>query len=252
MAWNEVGNLRGPGMVYKGNYSASTSYNIGDVVYYNYATWVAKVPTTGVAPATSGAGAASWGQVAARGAQGAQGATGAAGAQGAAGPPGPQGPQGATGARGPAGEAAPKYYGVLRWSGPWYNPPTDTFTRLRTYSDGRLVVYKDSGGVANASGSDPYLYIPVSGMWQISATQTWGNATVAKGCGLGRSSSSAISGMEVWGDFNGFNHGVTSRATFLEAGTRLYPWTWNGAKSGMSPADRDLSSEYSAVLLHLA
>lgn len=146
----------------------------------------------------------------------------------------------------------PKYYGVLRWSGPWYNPPADTFTRLRTYSDGRLVVYKDSGGVANASGSDPYLYIPVSGMWQISATQTWGNTAVAKGCGLGRSSSSAISGMELWEDFNGFNHGVTSRATFLEAGTRLYPWTWNGIKSGMSPADRDLNSEYSAVLLHSA
>ena len=225
MAWNEVANLRGPGMVYRGNYSASTSYNIGDVVYYNYATWVAKVPTTGVAPATSGTGATNWGQVAARGAQGATGA---------------------------AGEAAPKYYGVLRWSGPWYNPPADTFTRLRTYSDGRLVVYKESGGVSNASGSGPYLYIPVSGMWQISATQTWGNTTVAKGCGLGRSSSSAISGMELWEDFNGFNHGVTSRATFLEAGTRLYPWTWNGVKSGMSPADRDLSSEYSAVLLHLA
>jgi len=222
MAWNEVANLRGPGMVYKGNYSASTSYNIGDVVYYDYATWIAKVPTTGVAPNTSGAGAASWGLVAARGAQG------------------------------QAGESAPKYYGVLRWSGPWYNPPANIFTRLRTYSDGRLVVHKDSGGVANASGSDPYLYIPVSGMWQISATQTWGNAAVAKGCGLGRSSSSATSGVELWEDFNGFNHGVTSRATFLEAGTTLYPWTWNGTNSGMSPADRDLSSEYSAVLLHLA
>lgn len=179
-----------------------------------------------------------------QGIQGPRGATGARGSTGARGDTGPQGPQG------PPGEAAPKYFGILRWSGPWYNPPSNTFTMLKNYSDGRLVVHRDSGGVASVSGNLPRLVAPVSGIYQISATQTWGNAGAAKGCGLGRSSSSATVGMELWQDFNGFNHGVVSRATYLEAGTTLYCWTWNGSNSGMSPHDRDLSSEYSMVLLH--
>lgn len=223
MAWNEVGNIKGPGLTYRGNYAAATAYEPGDVVYYSYASWVAKVATTGVAPSTSGTGATRWGQVAARGAQGPQG---------------------------PAGEAAPKYYGSLRWSGPWYNPVSNAFTRLRRNSDGRLVVYKDSGGVAVASSNDPHLYIPVSGVWHLSVTQTWGNGPIDKGAGLGTSLTDGAAGMELWQDFNGYRHGVTSRATYLSAGTVLYPWTWNGTNSGMSPADRGLVSEYSAVLLH--
>ena len=236
MAWNEVANLRGPGMEYRGNYSSGTNYTPGDVVYYSYSTWVAKVPTRGVAPSTSGTGAANWGQVAARGATGAQGATGPVGA------PGPQGPP---------GTAAPKYYGFLRWSGPWYNPIGDRFTRLKRDSDGRLFAFKDSGNVANTSTNDAHLYIPVSGIWQLSATQTWGNGPANKGVGLGRSLNDGAAGMELWRDFNGYGHGIASRATYLEAGARLYPWTWNGPNSGMSPADRGLYSEYSAVLLHL-
>lgn len=240
MGWNEVGNLKGPGMRYRGQYSASTTYSVGDVVSYSYGSWVAKAQTVGVDPSTSGLGADVWGQVAARGAQGGQGATGAKGATGAQGPQGPQGPEGA---------AAPKYYGVLRWSGPWYNPPANTFTRLKTYSDGRLKLHQDRGGVAYATGEDSFLYIPVDGMWQISATQTWGNTAVTKGCGLGQSKTSGVEKMELWGDFNGYNHGSVSRATFLTKGTYLYPWTWNGLNSGMSPVDRGLVSEYSAVLL---
>lgn len=262
MAWNEVGNIKGPGLTYRGNYAAATAYEPGDVVYYSYASWVAKVATTGVAPSTSGTGATRWGQVAARGGTGAKGATGEQGPPGEQGPQGVpgeqgiQGPPGATGARGaqgpqgPAGEAAPKYYGSLRWSGPWYNPVSNAFTRLRRNSDGRLVVYKDSGGVAVASSNDPHLYIPVSGVWHLSVTQTWGNGPIDKGAGLGTSLTDGAAGMELWQDFNGYRHGVTSRATYLSAGTVLYPWTWNGTNSGMSPADRGLVSEYSAVLLH--
>lgn len=262
MAWNEVGNIKGPGLTYRGNYAAATAYEPGDVVYYSYASWVAKVATTGVAPSTSGTGATRWGQVAARGGTGAKGATGEQGPPGEQGPQGVpgeqgiQGPPGATGARGaqgpqgPAGEAAPKYYGSLRWSGPWYNPVSNAFTRLRRNSDGRLVVYKDSGGVAVVSSNDPHLYIPVSGVWHLSVTQTWGNGPIDKGAGLGTSLTDGAAGMELWQDFNGYRHGVTSRATYLSAGTVLYPWTWNGTNSGMSPADRGLVSEYSAVLLH--
>ena len=262
MAWNEVGNIKGPGLTYRGNYAAATDYEPGDVVYYSYGTWVAKVATTGVAPSTSGTGATRWGQVAARGGTGAKGATGeqgppgvqgpqgVPGEQGIQGPPGATGARGATGPQGPPGEAAPKYYGFLRWSGPWYNPVSNAFTRLRRNSDGRLVVYKDSGGVAVASSNDPHLYIPVSGVWHLSVTQTWGNGPIDKGAGLGTSLTDGAAGMELWQDFNGYRHGVTSRATYLSAGTVLYPWTWNGTNSGMSPADRGLVSEYSAVLLH--
>lgn len=265
MAWNEVGNIKGPGFTYRGNYAAATVYEPGDVVYYSYTSWVALTTTTGVAPSTSGTGATRWGRVAARGGTGATGAQGPTGEQGPQGPAGEQGPQGiqgpagATGARGatgpqgpqgPAGESAPKYYGFLRWSGPWYNPVSNSFTRLRRNSDGRLVVYKDSGGVARASDNDPCLYIPVSGIWHLSATQTWGNGAADKGAGLGTSLTDGAAGMEVWQDFNGYRHGITSRATYLSAGTVLYPWTWNGSTTGMSPADRGLVSEYSAVLLH--
>ena len=104
--------------------------------------------------------------------------------------------------------------------------------------------------MTNTSTNDAHLYIPVSGIWQLSATQTWGNGPANKGAGLGRSLNDGAAGMELWKDFNGYGHGIVSRATYLEAGARLYPWTWNGPNSGMSPADRGLYSEYSAVLLH--
>jgi hypothetical protein len=226
MAWNEVGNLRGPGMTYKGNYSDTASYAVGDVVFYSYATWVAKVPTTGVAPATSGTGATKWGQVAARG---------------------------ATGPQGVPGTSVPKYYGVLRWGNiGWYNPPSNQFHRLDATSGALLYPYKSVGNVAQTSGAYARLYIPVSGIWQLSATQTWGNTTVARGTGLATSSTDGAAGVVLWTDSTQFGHLVTSRATYLDAGTYLYAWTWNSGQSGMSWADRGLISEYSAALLQPA
>ncbi len=58
----------------------------------------------------------------------------------------------------------------------------------------------------------------------------------AKGCGLGRSPNSGDVDVELWGDFANVNHGVVSRATFLEADTYLYPWTRNGPNADMRPA----------------
>lgn len=239
MAWNETGNLRGPqgpaGMTHRGNYSSSTQYYPGDVVYASYQSYVAKVETKGVAPSTS---SPNWSLVVARGATGTKGATGAAG---------PAGPQG------PAGEAAPKIYGALRWGNfGWYDPPASSFHRLMATSGARLKVHADSGGVAVVSGANAYLRAPVTGWYLISATQTWGNAGAESGCGLATSATAGDVGVELWGDFNGYRHGVVSKAAYLTTGTVLYPWTWNGGRSGMSFADRGLTSEYSMVLLHQA
>ena len=286
MAWNEVANLRGPGMEYRGNYSSGTNYTPGDVVYYSYSTWVAKVPTRGVAPSTSGTGAANWGQVAARGATGAQGATGPVGAPGPAGPAG----QGlkfrglwdsstlyvandvvnysgaswiATGSSANVYpqllsrnwallSGTPNVHGSLRWSGPWYNPYGNTFTRLKATSDGRLVTYKDTGGCTATDGDNPRLIAPVSGWYQLSATQVWGNGPAVKGAGLGTSLTDGMAGMYVWDDFNGKQFGTVSRSVYMDAGTAVYPWTFNGPNSGLSPGDRGMQSEYSIVLLQQA
>ncbi len=56
-----------------------------------------------------------------------------------------RGPQGPAGPKGPSGSAA-KYYGVLRWSGTKYNPPSNAFTRLKSNDAARLVVHKNAGG----------------------------------------------------------------------------------------------------------
>ena len=173
--------------------------------------------------------------------------TGPAGPQG---PQGAKGDQGAQGPQGPAGTSAPKYYGVLRWGTlGWYNPPNDSFHRLAVLSGAKLTVHKSVGGVASVSGDFARLYIPVAGMWLLSATQTWGNSTANKGMGLTRSTTSATTGVELWTDNNLYNHVTVSRLTYLDAGVFLYPWTWNGVNTGMSFADRGYTSEYSATLV---
>ncbi|MHC5920107.1 hypothetical protein ACYT7P_09620, partial [Streptococcus pyogenes] len=120
-----------------------------------------------------------------RGPQGETGPRGPQGIQGTQGPKGDTGPQGPQGPAGPAGTlsadqatalfGAPSFrtkpYGVLRWTGPQYDPPAARFTRMRAYSDGRLVVGKNYGGVANASTNDPYLVAPVDGWYNLYARQ---------------------------------------------------------------------------------
>lgn len=143
----------------------------------------------------------------------------------------------------------PNVHGSLRWSGPWYNPAANTFIRLRTVSDGRLVTFRDTGGCTATDGNNPRLIAPVSGWYQLSATQTWGNGNAVKGAGLGTSQTDGMSGMYLWDDFNGKQFGTVSRAVFLDAGTVLYPWVFNGPDAGMSGGDRGLLSEYSILLL---
>ena len=195
---------------------------------------------------------------------GPRGETGPAGAKGDTGPAGPAGPQGATGATGPRGAtgatgpagptgpqgpAAPRYVGILRWSGPWYNPPGGQFTRLRNLTNGRLIVYKDIGGVASVSNDNPRLTAPVAGTYLLSVSQAWGNGAASKGAGLGTSLSEGGRGVYLWADNNETSFINTSVIRWLPAGTALYPWTWNSDNSGMSPGDRGMNSEYSLTLL---
>lgn len=184
------------------------------------------------------------------GPQGAKGDTGAQGPAGATGPTGARGPEGPAGPAGPQGPAAPSYYGVLRWTGGWYNPPRDSFTRLRTLSDGNLTVAQNVGGVASTTGNAPRLVAPVSGLYLLSAAQTWGNGGAVKGMGLTTSITDGGSGVMLWQDVVNTMFGQVSGLRYLAAGTTLYPWTWCGSSlPGMSGGDRGFLSEYSLTLI---
>ena len=73
------------GLKWRGAWSATTAYAIDDAVSHNGASWLARVATTGFAPAIE---SKNWDPLADKG------ATGATGPQGPAGPEGPQGPPG--------------------------------------------------------------------------------------------------------------------------------------------------------------
>lgn len=241
MAWNEVANLKAPGMTYRGTYSAAVAYVPGDVVTYSYASWVAKVPTKGVAPATSGTGATNWGQVAARGATGEQGPQGVAGKDGVWNTDQQIAVFGST-------SFTRKPHGSLVWSGPWYNPTANVFTRLRNVSDGRLVIKDNVHGVASVANNNPSLTAPVNGLYELAVAQCWGTDVGAKGAGMGTSLTAGDQGMALWVDTT-TRFGITSRVLYLTAGTTLYPWVWNSANTGMSPADRGIVSEYSMTYI---
>lgn len=187
---------------------------------------------------------------------GPRGPSGSTGPMGERGPQGPKGDRGDRGYQGPPGadgQSMPKYYGSLRWGGQWFNPPTNSFTRLKTNSDGRLVVYQDSGGCATVANNAPALIAPINGWYQLSATQTWGNGSSIRGMGLGTDLYDGAKGMYLWADVNFGGFGTVSAARYVPAGTKLYPWTWSGDQlTGMSGVDRDIYSEYSIVLLQPA
>jgi hypothetical protein len=85
------------GYSYKGAYSATTDYNVLDVVTSGGSSYVAKAnPSAGTAPTNT----TYWGLLASKGATGAAGPAGPKGDTGAA---GPKGDTGATGPQGPAG-----------------------------------------------------------------------------------------------------------------------------------------------------
>ncbi|MBS1799037.1 MAG: collagen-like protein [Acidobacteria bacterium] len=96
-----------PGLIYQGAYASTTNYALGDVVFWQGASYVSLGAVNhGNTPSAS---PSQWGVLTAQGPQGLQGpvgATGAAGPQGlpgSVGPPGEQGPQGIQGIAGQAG-----------------------------------------------------------------------------------------------------------------------------------------------------
>jgi Collagen triple helix repeat (20 copies) len=86
---------------FRGAWSGTTAYAVGDVVTRNGASYFALVANTNVNPVGH---PGTWAVLAAQGATGAPGAQGPAGTQG---PTGPQGLQGLTGVQGPTGPQGP-------------------------------------------------------------------------------------------------------------------------------------------------
>ena len=138
-------------------------------------------------------------------------------------------------------------YGSLIWSGPTYSPAAKTFTRLQYSNDGRMRVNRSINAAAIAwSNTECYLIAPVDGMYLLSVVQCWQSDTSPRGAGLTTSISSAIDGLKLWQDIGLGRFVMTSTTTFLTAGTRLYPWVWNGATgSNMTASERGCQSEYS-------
>ena len=86
-----------PGLVYRGAYSSSVNYALGDVVLWQGSSWASLVAgNLGNTPSSS---PADWGVLTAQGPAGPQGIQGVAG---------PAGPQGMTGATGPPGSTGPQ------------------------------------------------------------------------------------------------------------------------------------------------
>ena len=99
------------GMTFRGVYSATTNYGVGDGVMYGSSGYVSLIDSNhGNTPDQS---PAAWGLFAA----GTQGPTGPAGASGAQGPAGPQGPQGLQGPQGPQGTVGPQGPAVANYLG---------------------------------------------------------------------------------------------------------------------------------------
>ncbi|WP_260705358.1 DNRLRE domain-containing protein [Edaphobacter flagellatus] len=99
------------GMTFRGAYSSTANYSLGDGVIYGTSGYVSLMDSNhGNTPDQS---PAAWALFA----TGTQGTAGAAGAQGAQGPVGPQGPVGATGAQGPQGPVGPQGPPVANYTG---------------------------------------------------------------------------------------------------------------------------------------
>lgn len=174
---------------------------------------------------------------------------------------GPQGIQGSKGADGQltddqkitlfgSADSTRPYHGSLIWSGPWFDPPGNSFLRLRTTNNGRIIVNRNVGSVpvAFVDGDNPRLVAPVTGLYIASVVQCWGTDTGAKGAGLGTNLNTGLNGIVVWADTT-TRFATVSRVVYLTAGTALYPWTFSSPAAGMSGVDRDMGSEYSLTFL---
>ena len=124
---------QGPPVSFRGGWLATSTYTVGDAVFYNGSAYIATAAVNGNPPGVSPA----WSLLVQ---QGSVGATGPQGLQG------PQGPAGATGLTGPQGAAGPA---GLTWRGT-YNPQTG-------YSTGEAVAYSGASYVslANTNSGNP-------------------------------------------------------------------------------------------------
>jgi len=123
---------QGPPVTFKGTWSSSAVYAVGDAIFENGTSYVALVINLAIDPATDVAGSGgNWAVLAQKGATGATGAVGATGPQGAigltgavgaVGPAGPTGAIGATGATGAQGAQGPP----VTFKGSWSSSTTYT------------------------------------------------------------------------------------------------------------------------------
>ena len=145
---------------YRGAWSASVPYSVGDVVSFNGSSYVAADGVIGTSPP-----GAPWGQLAAKGDTGATGATGPSGATGATGPTGPEGPEGPPGDGGGGG---------LTWRGEW-----DDAT---AYETDDIVIHEDTGtwvAAEDSTGVEPGDEIPPPPDPRTSYVYVFGNQSFA-------------------------------------------------------------------------
>ncbi|MBS1820609.1 MAG: collagen-like protein [Acidobacteria bacterium] len=177
-----------PGLVYQGAYSSTTNYALGDVVFWQGASYVSLGANNhGNTPSLS---TAQWGVLTAQGPVGLQGpigATGATGVQGppgSVGPPGEQGPQGTQGIPGQAGaQGIPGAQGAQGLQGPMgpQGPvgPTGmafrgTYSSTTNYAAGDGVIFGSSGYVSLAGNNHGNTPDQSPAAWAIFATGTPG------------------------------------------------------------------------------
>lgn len=209
------------------------------------------------------------GQPGPKGDTGDTGPKGSTGAQGPTGPQGPQGPQGERGFTGPAGKDGEltgpqkrelfgdekwgdKPFGILRWGAGWFNPPAG-FYRLSGSGSERLTVKGSSHNCTFGIGNNLCLVAPITGLYLLSARQTFGDDVNGHGVGIASTTTAnQDGGMVIWGDFTGGHVATVTSVVYLESGTRLYPYVYTNGAAGMSPADRGVTSEYAVYFLSRA
>jgi hypothetical protein len=173
-----------PGLVYQGDYSSVTNYALGDVVFFQGASYVSLVEgNRGSSPAVS---PGQWGVLTAQGptgatgVQGPQGVAGPQGLPGSVGPPGEQGPQGlqgipgqagAQGATGPAGaQGLSGPIGPQGSAGPVGMAFQGTYSSAVNYGLGDGVLFNGSAYVSLVAGNLGKIPDASPGQWSLFAT----------------------------------------------------------------------------------
>ena len=183
-----------PGLVYRGNYASTTNYALGDVVFFQGASYASLL--NGNLGNTPNSSPSQWGvltaqgPIGATGVQGPQGVAGPQGLTGSVGPPGAIGPQGLqgipgqTGAQGVTGPVGPQGLtgpmGPQGPAGPVGMTFLGTYSSTVNYAEGDGVIFNGSAYVsllANNRGNTPAVS---PSQWSLFATGSPG-ATGAAG-----------------------------------------------------------------------